>query len=204
MLIGLVVMVDPIGLAPIFLALTSADPESRGKVARIASITAAVVLVVAAATGPFILQMFGISLASFRVVGGVLFFMIAMDMLNARPSRTKTSEKEKQEAKVRKETAIVPLGLPLLAGPGAISSVIISFKGEEDIAGKALVVLTILIVCALTYLTLRLAAGIATKLGATGIAVMERLMGLILGAIAVEMLFKGVKELLPALGQAPS
>lgn len=198
-LVALLVMVDPIGLAPLFLALTASHPEGRARVAKIAIFTAATVLIIAAVIGPYILQMFGISLASFRVVGGVLFFMLALDMLNSRPSRTKRTEKEDEEAKVRKETAIVPLGLPLIAGPGAISSVIISFKAQEAWSMKAAVILVILIACAVTYLVLRLSAKIAHKLGATGIAVMERLMGLILGAIAVELVVKGLVELIPAL-----
>ncbi len=198
-LVALLVMVDPIGLAPLFLALTASHPEGRSRVARIAILTAAIVLVTAAVIGPYILQMFGISLASFRVVGGVLFFMLALDMLNSRPSRTKRTEKEDEEAKVRKETAIVPLGLPLIAGPGAISSVIISFKAQEAWPMKTAVIIIILIACLITYLVLRLSTKIAHKLGATGIAVMERLMGLILGAIAVELVVKGLIELIPAL-----
>lgn len=201
MLVALLVMVDPIGLAPLFLALTAGHPEGRSRVARIAIFTAATVLVISALVGPYVLQMFGISLASFRVIGGVLFFMLALDMLNSRPSRTKRTEKEDEEAKVRKETAIVPLGLPLIAGPGAISSVIISFKAQEEIAMKASVILIILIACGITYMVLRLSAKIAHRLGATGIAVLERLMGLILGAIAVELVVKGLLELIPALNK---
>jgi multiple antibiotic resistance protein len=199
MLVALLVMIDPVGVAPIFLALTSSAPDQRARVARLAAITATIVLVVAAVVGPYILLLFGISLASFRVIGGVLFFLMALDMLNARPSRTKRSEKEEEEAKLRKETAIVPLGLPLLAGPGAISSAIINFKSQENMFEQGAVILIILIACAATYLCLRLAAAIAQRLGATGIAVLERLMGLILGAIAVEMFMKGIRELLPAL-----
>lgn len=199
MLVALLVMIDPVGVAPIFLALTSSAPDQRSRVARLAAVTATIVLVVAALIGPFVLAMFGISLASFRVIGGVLFFLMALDMLNARPSRTKRSEKEEEEAKLRKETAIVPLGLPLLAGPGAISSAIINFKSQQNVFEQGAVILIILIACSATYLCLRLAAAIAQRLGATGIAVLERLMGLILGAIAVEMFMKGIRELLPAL-----
>jgi multiple antibiotic resistance protein len=200
--IGLLVMIDPIGLAPLFLALTSAAPESRAKAARIGVLTATTVLLLSALIGPYVLAMFGITLASFRVVGGILFMLLALDMLNARPSRTKRTEKEDEEAKVRKELAIVPLGIPLMAGPGAISNVIISFKAQEGWLEKGAVLIVILMACVVTYFFLRLSASIAKSMGATGIAILERLMGLILGAIAVEMMVKGLRELFPVLAGA--
>ncbi len=196
MLVALLVMVDPIGVAPLFLALTSNYPDQRKKIANIAVITAVIVLVSGAILGQYILHLFGISLTSFRVFGGVLFLIMAIDMLYARPSRTKTTHEEETEAHSRKDTGVVPLGLPLLAGPGAISSVLISYKSAESIPMKAGVIIVILITGIITWITLRLSVKIATKLGQTGIAVMERIMGLMLGAIAVEFIFGGIKELL--------
>lgn len=200
-LVALLVMIDPIGMAPLFLAMTAAQPEARRKVALIATLTAMVVLIAGAVIGQYVLAMFGISIASFRVIGGLLFLLIALDMLNARPSRTKRTQEEEEEARTRKELAVVPLGLPLLAGPGAISAVILNFKAEPEWSGKSAVLGVIVAAGVITLLILLAAAQIAKKLGSTGIAILERLMGLILGAIAIEFIAGGLRELLPALAK---
>ena len=199
MLIALLVMIDPPGAAPMFLTITERYAEHRTKIAFGASLTAFVVLVLAGFVGQQILDLFGISIASFRVIGGILFLAMAIDMLNARSSRAKRTPEEELEAASRKELSVVPLGIPLLAGPGAISSVLIYMHESETVQQKASVVGVIGVACATTFIMLALAALIAPKIGQTGLNIMKRMMGLILGALAVEFIVGGLREMLPGL-----
>ncbi len=202
MTISLLVMIDAIGTAPMFLALTARHSDHRTRIALLASLTCFVALICSAFLGDVILKLFGISIDSFRVIGGVLLFLMALDMLNAKPSRTKQTPEEGSEAISRRELAIVPLGIPLMAGPGAISSVLIYMNKAELPADKALIVGMIAFVVLVSFGIFAGATWIAPKLGRTGMNVLNRLMGLVLGAIAVEMLVGGLRAMIPALGQA--
>jgi multiple antibiotic resistance protein len=204
MAIALVVMTDAIGTAPLFLALTSQHAKSRVKIALLASLTAVVTLLASAYFGDMILKVFGISVSSFRVIGGILFLLMSIDMLNAKQSRTKHTPEEDAEAVSKRELAIVPIGIPFLAGPGAISSVLIFMSRTETPMDKLWVSLVIVLTCAVSFSILAGSVWIAPRLGKTGMNVLTRLMGLILGAVAVEMLVGGLKEMVPVLNSPPS
>jgi len=199
-LITLFVIVDPVGAAPLFLSLTASHPPAdRHRMAWRAAVSATAVLLVAAIAGKAVLQLFGIGLASFRVAGGLLLLAMSLDMMNARPSRSRQTPEESEEAEAREDIAVVPMAIPLLAGPGAISTVILLMQGKEASPGLWQLASIIVLVGASAGLLLRLAVPMSRHLGRTGSNILTRVMGLILAAIAVEFMAAGTRELLPAL-----
>lgn len=201
MAVALLVMTDAIGTAPLFLAMTAQYAESRVRIALLASLTAVTTLLASAYLGDYILKIFGISVSSFRVIGGILFLLMALDMLNAKQSRTKHTPEEEADVISKRELAIVPIGIPFLAGPGAISSVLLFMSRAHSPTDKLWVTAVIIFVMGVSFAILAGATWIAPRLGRTGMNVLIRLMGLILGAVAVEMLVGGLKEMMPILSQ---
>jgi multiple antibiotic resistance protein len=199
-LTALIVIVDPIGAVPIFLGLTSGQTgKYRAYTARVASITAGLVLIMASAIGEPLLRFFGISIASFRVGGGILVLLMAISMMNARVSLVKQTPEESKEAEEKDNVAVVPLAIPLLAGPAAISTVIIFAHRETEPLFKGFLVAAILFVTFLTWAALRLSIPLSSKLGRTGLNNITRVMGLLLSAIAVEFIATGLLALFPGL-----
>jgi len=200
-LISLFVVLDPIGTVPLFMAVTDGQSKAnRQRVARNAATTVIVVLVLAATVGDWMLMLFGIRIATFRVGGGILVLLMAISMMHARISGAVQTQEEAHEAAEKEDVAVVPLGIPLLAGPGAISTVIIVSHRGTGAAHVAMLCGLIIIVAAATWLALRLAVVIQPRLGKTGINIITRLMGLVLAAIAVEFIVNGLLELFPGLG----
>jgi multiple antibiotic resistance protein len=199
-LTALIVIIDPLGAIPIFLGLTSDQtlPE-RKKTARTASIAACILLIVSAVVGEHMLRFFGISVASFRVGGGILVLLTAISMMNARISTVKQTPEESVEAQSKENVAVVPLAVPLLAGPAAISTVIIYTHRDNSYQFKGFLILGILFVSFLVWLSLRLSIPLSKKLGKTGLNNITRIMGLLLAAIAVEFIASGMLELFPGL-----
>lgn len=191
-------IVDPIGVVPLFVAMTANDsPEKCRAMARRACLTALGVLVFFALFGTVIFKVFGVSLAAFRVAGGLLLMLTALDMLRAQHPATKTSPQEAQEGAEQEDIAIVPLAMPLLAGPGAIATVMVLMaEYGGDWLGAGIVVACIAVTFFVTYLLLRSAGLVKRVLKQTGIAILERIFGLILAAIAVQFVFEGGKALL--------
>lgn len=200
-LTALIVIIDPLGAIPIFLGLTSDQVEhDRRATARVATISAALVLVISTLIGEPLLRFFGISVASFRVGGGILVLLTAISMMNARISPVRQTPEESKEAEGKQNVAVVPLAIPLLAGPAAISTVIIFAHREPSAAFKGFLIGGILLVAFLTWLSLRLSIPLSRKLGKTGLNNITRVMGLLLSAIAVEFISTGLLELFPGLG----
>jgi multiple antibiotic resistance protein len=197
---ALFVILDPFAAVPIFLALTKTYTKSeRGQVANIAAITVLVVLVVASLTGESLLHAMGTSLASFRVGGGIVLLLMALAMLSGQMGAVRTTPEEEAEAEDRSAIAVVPLALPLMAGPGSISSVIIQMHRSSGDYHGLLVIFCIVIVCLLLWFVLRMATTIGRVLGHIGLNIINRLFGLILAAISVEIMANGLKELFPVL-----
>lgn len=193
-------IVDPIGVVPLFVAMTANDPpeKCRAMAAR-ASITAALVMTFFALFGTVIFKVFGITLPAFRVAGGLLLMLTALDMLRAQRPSTKTSPEETQEGAEQEDIAIVPMAMPLLAGPGSIATVMVLMaENGGGLVNGAIVILCIAITFLITYVVLRSANVVKRVLKQTGIAVLERVFGLILAAIAVQFVFEGGKALLAA------
>lgn len=194
--ISLLVVVEPIGAVPLFLTLTQhQSPLQRSKTANRAIFAVFVILLLSALAGKAILELFGISLASFKVAGGILFLFMGLEMINAQPSRTRQTPEEQEEAEHRDDVAIVPLALPQLAGPGAIGSVILLAQRGPFFPHILLVTAIIALVALSAWACLRLAVPMGKALGKTGINIFTRVMGLIVVAIAVEFMVGGLKAL---------
>lgn len=198
--IALFVILDPFAAVPIFLALTKTySRKERGQVANIAAATVLLVLVVASLTGESLLHGMGTSLASFRVGGGIVLLLMALAMLSGQTGAVRTTPEEEAEAEDRSAIAVVPLALPLMAGPGSISTVIIQMQRSTMEYHGLLVIFSIMLVCLLLWFVLRMATTIGRVLGHIGLNIINRLFGLVLAAIAVEIMANGLKELFPAL-----
>ncbi len=191
-------IVDPIGVVPVFVAMTGRDSAEKCRaMARTACLTAGGVLTFFALFGGVIFKVFGVTLPAFRVAGGLLLMLTALDMLRAQRPATKTSDAETKEGYEQEDIAVVPLALPLLAGPGAIATVMV-LMAEHGAGFEAAVPVigSIAITFGVTYAVLRSAHHVKRVLKMTGIAILERIFGLILAAIAVQFVFEGSKALL--------
>ncbi|MCG6937517.1 MAG: NAAT family transporter [Gammaproteobacteria bacterium] len=198
--IALFVILDPFAAVPIFLALTKTYSESeRGRIANIAAVTVMIVLVVSALSGDTLLHTMGTSLASFRVGGGIVLLLMALAMLSGQTGAVRTTPEEEAEAEDRNAIAVVPLAVPLMAGPGSISTAIIQMQRSNMEYHGLLVIITIILVCLLLWLVLRLATIIGKALGQIGLNIINRLFGLLLAAISVEIMANGLRELFPVL-----
>ena len=193
-IVGIFVIVDPIGSVGIFLAVTNGFSKiKKEKAARFAGITVAAVLVVAALMGQAILDLFGIRLAAFSVAGGILFLILAVEMI--RGEGVSQFHKLNERSEQLPAAAIVPLGVPLMAGPGAISTVILASPGSANWFETAILISSIAVLGLVTWLCFSYAQYIGKLIGDIGIQLISRIMGLILAALAVEYMVKGVQIL---------
>ena len=193
-IVGIFVIVDPIGSVGIFLAVTNGFSQiKKEKAARFAGITVAAVLVVAALMGQAILDLFGIRLAAFSVAGGILFLILAVEMI--RGEGVSQFHKLNERSEQLPAAAIVPLGVPLMAGPGAISTVILASPGSANWFETAILISSIAVLGLVTWLCFSYAQYIGKLIGDIGIQLISRIMGLILAALAVEYMVKGVQIL---------
>jgi multiple antibiotic resistance protein len=186
-------VVDPPGALPAYLAMTQGDdPAKRRRTAAKASLAAALVLAAFAAGGHGLFRLLGLTLPAFQVAGGLILFLVALDMLRAQRS-TKEGPAEVNEGMAKEDVAITPLAVPLLAGPAALSTVA-TLMGQARGWEEALAVyLSVALTGVLTYLTLRLAEPLFRLLGRTGIQVLGRVLGLVLAGIAVQFVFNGLR-----------
>jgi multiple antibiotic resistance protein len=188
-------IVDPFAAVPIFLALVGTQPlPAQARAAMRASATCFAVLTAFALAGSLVFNFFGITLPAFKITGGILLFGVGFEMMRAKRSATRGTNEEAREAETKDDVGIVPLGLPLLSGPGAIATVIVFVGKARDIEQRACLFVAIGAVSAISFLTLRSAALVARVLGKTGINIVERVMGLILAAVATQIVIDGVHE----------
>jgi multiple antibiotic resistance protein len=190
-------LVDPFAALPTFLAVTAgADARRRRKMAWKASVTALVVLSAFAIAGQYIFRMFGITLPAFEIAGGVILLLIGLDMLEAKRSPTQESSEETTEAALKEDAGIVPLGIPMLAGPGSITSVMVLVgQAQGEWQKMAAILVSILITAAICYLVLGNSDRVARGLGETGVRILVRIMGLLLVALAVQYFVNGMVDL---------
>lgn len=201
-LIALVAVLDPLFAVPLFLSVAAGRPEiERRRLARDVSLVVLVVLVVAGFAGETILQVAGASFASFRIGGGLVLLLMALAMLNAQPGNVRQTAEEAQELENRDAGGAVPLAVPLLAGPGAISQVILAMQ-RPGWGHRMAVVGCIVLVCAGLWCVLRLSTRVARAMGTTGMRAVNRLLGLLLVSIAIEAMAAGLKQLFPLLAGA--
>ncbi|MDL5031209.1 MarC family protein [Pelomonas sp. APW6] len=201
-LIALLAIVNPIGVVPFFIHFAQdLSAEQRRHTVRVSSITAFVVISISALAGLKVLDFFNISLASFQVGGGVLLLISALQMLNARPAESRPEDLSEGQAKLSSgaSIAVVPLTIPLLTGPATISTMVIYADKTRHWWELGVLVGYGVVVGLVTYLVFSASGRIARVLGQTGINIMTRLMGLILAALAVELLQDGLIKLFPVL-----
>lgn len=198
--VSVLVTINPIGAIPFYISLTARHSVAdRVKIIKTTALAVAIILVVTACIGEYIIALFGISIGSFEMGGGILVLLLAISMMNARIPSDKQTQEEREEAFSKENVAVVPLALPLLAGPGAISSMIIATNKTTVWYENLLLGLVGIMVAIVIWGALKLAAPISRLLGKTGINIATRIMGLLLAAIAVEFMIDGLKSLLPVL-----
>ncbi len=198
----LLAIVNPLGVVPIFVSMTDglANGERR-HIARTTSIAVAVVLIFSTLLGKPLLDFFGVSIASFKVGGGILLLLMSIAMMQAKHKQSNQTPEEAEEAEEKESIAVVPIAMPLLAGPGAISTVIIYADQSAHPLHIGLIITICLLISLLTWAALNVANPLSRMLSKTGINIATRLMGLILAAIAVEFISGGLIQLLPGLAR---
>jgi multiple antibiotic resistance protein len=189
-------IVDPIAVVPSYLVVTRGETAAqRAATARRACVAAAVILVAFAIGGTLIFNLFGITLPAFRIAGGLILWLVAMDMLRAQRT-TQESTPELVEGEIKEDSAITPLAMPMLAGPGAISTVMVLAAQARTMPRKAIVYAAIVVTALASWIVLRVAERLIERIGQTGIRVMTRIMGLLLAALAVQFVIGGAQEAL--------
>ncbi|HTQ77546.1 MAG TPA: NAAT family transporter [Burkholderiales bacterium] len=197
--VTLVAVLDPFLAVPVFLALTgSRTPAQRAMLVRVVATTVFLVLAGSALFGERLLVLIGASLPAFRVGGGLVLLLMALAMLNARAGGVRQSQAEAEAVASGELSGVVPLAVPLLAGPGAISTTILAAQAG-GMLHLAAILACIALVCALTWATLGLAAPIGARLGTTGLNIATRLLGLLLAALAIQTMAEGLRALFPGL-----
>jgi len=191
-------LVDPFAAVPSFLAITgNADPQRRKRTARKAALTAFIVLTSFALGGQLIFRLFGITLPAFEIAGGMILLLIGLDMLQAKRSATQETSGDTEEATVKEDAGIVPLGIPMLAGPGAISTVMVLVGQVPNLLHWEMgaILGSITVTCLVSYLVLAGAGRVRRVMGETGIRVLVRVMGLLLVALAMQFFVNGLTDL---------
>ena len=194
--VALLVTIDPIGTGPVFAALTrGSDDAHRRRMAVKGVVIAAVILFVFAFVGDFLLRALGIGFPAFRIAGGILLLLLAIDMAFARPSGIRsTTGPEQEEATHKEDISVFPLAIPLIAGPGALTSLLLMGKAQGDILSQG-VVLGVLTLVLLANLAVLLAAAKVSKLmGVTGVNVINRVLGILLAALACQFVIDGILQ----------
>tara|TARA_Y100000994_G_scaffold190197_1_gene159189 strand:+ start:10005 stop:10655 length:651 start_codon:yes stop_codon:yes gene_type:complete len=190
---SLFALLNPIGIAPIILSLTEdLNIIEYKRLIRKSVLFAIIILLIFAIMGKIIFSFYGITLHAFKIAGGILFLRIGLNMLEAKVSRTKSTPKEAEEAESNNDIAFSPIGIPLIAGPGAITSVMILSAQTTSFNQKIIFYLNIIITLFITFIILTLAKKLTKKLGTVGLRIIERIMGMILMVIAIQFIIDGL------------
>ncbi|WP_189941714.1 MarC family protein [Sulfuriferula thiophila] len=199
-LVGLFAIVNPLGAIPIFLSM-AADRRSAEmhRTAAKTSVAVVIILILSVWAGDSLLGFFGIGIPAFRIAGGMLVLMIAIAMFHAKVSQARHTDAEELEAESKVDISVVPLAIPLLAGPGAISLVIVGAHQASSLLDKLFFSLSIALMGLIIWVVLLLAEPIGNRLGTAGLNIATRVMGLILAAMAVQFMVDGLVVLLPGL-----
>jgi len=200
LLVGLLAIVNPLGALPIFLSMSDKDdPDADMRTINRAAVAVALILLVSAWLGEPLLGFFGITIDAFRVGGGLLILLMGISMLHGKQSHVQHCPNEASEVEIKEDISVVPLAIPLMAGPGSISLVILDANKIHSWDGEVLLALAIMTVAAIAWLVLLVAEKMRDKLGTIGLNIATRIMGLILVAIGVQFIVDGIIKLLPGL-----
>jgi multiple antibiotic resistance protein len=197
LLVALWALVHPLGAIPIFLSLTEHRPAERRHIGFVAATAVGVILIACVFVGQALLQVFGIHIPSFRIAGGLLILLVALAMMHTPSHGTQEVRQDAQGFTTNNSVAVVPLAIPILAGPGAISTVIVYAHQSASLSHHLLICAIIVAVAASTFVVLRLALVIASLIGPTGMQVFTQIMGLLIAAIAVEFMTQGLAAIFP-------
>lgn len=192
---SMLAIVNPLGAVPVYVTLTG-DYTRERRLATLwtAIVTAVIVLLVFALAGPWILRIFGVTTDAFRITGGVLMLGIGYDMVRAKRGPARITKAEEEEAGHRDEVGVIPLGIPSLAGPGAITTVITLMAEAGSLARKTMVLVSIPLVMLVAWLVLRIAPAVLLRVGRTGVNVLTRLMGLLVMVIGMQFVITGIES----------
>ncbi|TNE28699.1 MAG: NAAT family transporter [Bacteroidetes bacterium] len=194
-------LINPLGTMPIFMTMTAElDQSNRTKTAKKASLVAFFTIIAFAFSGQLLFSFFGISVNSFKIVGGIIFFLMGMDMLQARLARMKVQDD--QVKSYVNDISVTPLAIPMICGPGAMTNAIVLMEGADTLVKKIALITAIAVVMLLTYIILYSSSKIIKILGETGNTVMMRLMGLIVMVIAVEFFLSGLRPIVDEMFHA--
>ena len=195
-LVTLLIIMDPLGNLPFFLVFTKNNSKAeRVRIAGIANASACGILILFGTTGTSVLDFFGIELAAFKIAGGFILFVYSLQMLRLIPQGIKSTEEEQEEGITKENVAFVPLAIPLLAGPGAITAVMVWQESVDHPLNTPLLAVVIVIACLVTYSVFRFAESVHRLLGVGGIRVIARLMGLVLSVIAIQFIVDGFQQM---------
>jgi multiple antibiotic resistance protein len=198
--IALITILNPIAAASIMLGMiTPATPKSIYPVALKASVTVFIASVITLYSGEFIFKLFGINVLSLKVIGGIILMLIAINMTYGQASKARHTQEEHDEAQEKEDVSIVPIGIPILFGPGVIATIVVlnnnHISASSQIVSYLLITISIFLASITVFITLKYASVINKTLGVTGMKILTRIMGLIVGAIAAQFLVSGVKGL---------
>ena len=192
---SLFTLINPIGIVPIFIAMTDEySKKERDVIAFKSVLFAFFILILFGVIGEFIFSFYNITIHGFRIAGGILLLKISFDMIESKRSRTRTTPMEEKAAEEKNEIAYTPLAIPLIAGPGAIASIMILSSESSHWNNKITLFLALGTVLSITFLTLKLSKYLTKTFGRSGLRVMQRIMGLILMVISIEFILKGIKD----------
>jgi len=200
---SIIIIVNPLGATLIYVSLTtSLDRAQKDVIAKDSCRFALIVLLIVAVLGTWIIQIFGISLEAFRIAGGILLFGIGMEMVYAKTSRTKLTATEKYESRDTDDIALMPIAIPMIAGPGAITTTIVMMNEAQAMTPVAIgvVIISLVLAIVITYVMMKNSDYIMTKVGQREYRAFNRLMGMLLIAIAVQFVINGMKIAFPLLG----
>lgn len=193
----LFVLVNPLGIAPIFVIMTERfDHESRKSIAKKGIITAGITLIIFAGLGSLIFKLYSITIEAFQIMGGIIFFRSGLRLLEAKIGRTRTTPAEQDESMDRDDIAISPVGIPLITGPGALTSAVILSGKAPGISSYGTLLLAITIVLTLVYFIFRGGDTLAKKIGQSGMRAIQRIMGIVLMVIAIQFIINGSETVL--------
>ena len=193
---SLFALINPLGISPILLSITeNLNSEEYTRTIKKGIFFATIILLIFAFMGELIFKFYGITIHAFKIAGGILFFRTGMNMLNAKTSRTRTTPKETLEASDIEDLSIAPIGMPIIAGPGAITSVMLLSSQANTMVERVFFYFNIIFVLTLTYFILKLAKKISYKFGMIGIRIIQRIMGLILVVLAVQFIINGINPI---------
>jgi multiple antibiotic resistance protein len=201
---SLLVIINPVMVTSVFISLTpNATPEAKRAIIWKTTIIASAVLLAFAISGTLIFKFFSITLGAFQIAGGIILFSVAMGMLHAQAPRTQQTPEETAEAMSRDDIAVVPLAIPMVSGPGAITTIIVlSGEARDSVLSMAILFLALVVAMLIVFVMLRNAARIQRFMGPSGLNITTRLMGLVLAAVAVQFVIHGVESVLPEIAAA--